>query len=70
MSNSSPLIHLAKIGKLDLLKSFFSEVIVPEAVYRECVVEGGEREDAVKIAKANWIRVQKISYESKNLKAS
>jgi len=60
VSNSSPLIHLAKIGKLDLLKHLFSEIIVPEAVYRESVVEGRNRNDAVKIAEAEWIRVQKI----------
>ena len=33
VSNSSPLICLAKIGHLDLLKYFFDEIIVPEAVY-------------------------------------
>ena len=60
VSNSSPLIHLAKIEKLNLLESFFSEVLVPDAIYRECVVEGRERDDAAKIAKANWIRVRKI----------
>jgi len=60
VSNSSPLIHLAKIERLDLLRSFFSEVLVPDAVYRECVAEGGKRDDAAKIAKAKWIRVRKI----------
>lgn len=63
VSNSSPLIHLAKIGKLDLLRSFFSEVLVPEAVYKECVVEGKGKDDATKISKAKWIRVRKIKDE-------
>ncbi len=39
VSNSTPLIHLAKIGRLELLGEFFGEVLIPEAVYRECVVE-------------------------------
>lgn len=60
VSNTSPLIHLAKIGRLDLLKHLFNETIVPEAVYRESVVEGGNRKDAVKISEAEWIKVQKI----------
>ena len=64
VSNSSPLIHLAKIGKLNLLKYLFSEIIVPETVYKECVVEGGNRNDAVKIAEARWMKVQKIKDEN------
>ncbi len=36
---------------------------MPEAVYRECVIEGGEREDARRIAEARWIRVLKIRDE-------
>jgi len=35
--NSSPLIFLAKIGKLDLLNKLFDEVIIPKAVYEEVV---------------------------------
>jgi len=40
VSNSSILIHLAKIGKLELLKKYYGNIIIPEAVYIECVVEG------------------------------
>lgn len=60
ISNSSPLIHLSKIGELTLLRYFFDEIIVPEAVYRECVIEGKEREDAKRIKKAKWIKVARI----------
>ncbi len=55
--NSSPLIHLAKIGKLGLLRKFFDEILIPEAVYRECILEGGMRDDAKRIVGAKWIRV-------------
>jgi predicted nucleic acid-binding protein len=58
--NSSPLIHLARIWELDLLRDLFEEVLVPEAVYRECVIEGGERDDAAKIKTASWIRIIRI----------
>ncbi len=40
ISNSSPLIHLSKIGYLGLLKDYFQRIVVPEAVYKECIVEG------------------------------
>ena len=58
--NSSPLIHLAKVGKLELLKGYFTEISIPEAVYRECVIDGKDREDAKRIENAAWIRVVDI----------
>ncbi len=60
VSNSSPLIHLAKINRLDLLKSYFQNVIISEAVYRECVVDGKDRHDVELIKKADWIKLFKI----------
>ena len=39
ISNSSPLIHLSKIGYLGLLKDYFQRIVVPEAVYKECLLE-------------------------------
>jgi predicted nucleic acid-binding protein len=38
--DSSPLIALAKCGKLSLLDSLFEEVLVPEQVYHEFSVLG------------------------------
>jgi predicted nucleic acid-binding protein len=40
VSNPSPLINLARIGKLDLFHKLYGELIVPEAVWQEVVVEG------------------------------
>ncbi|KCZ72193.1 putative nucleic acid-binding protein, contains PIN domain [Candidatus Methanoperedens nitroreducens] len=58
--NSSPLIHLAKIGKLELLRDFFEKVLIPEAVYKECVIDGKDRDDSSNIKNASWLRVAKI----------
>ena len=35
VSNSSPLINLARIGKLTLLRELFGVLIVPDAVWQE-----------------------------------
>ena len=40
ISDSSTLIHLAGIGRLDLLKEFYGMILITPAVWRE-VVEGG-----------------------------
>lgn len=65
VSNSSPIIHLAKIGKLELLKEYFQTITVPEAVYRECVLEGKVREEVEIIKNADWIKVMQV--ESKKI---
>lgn len=40
VSNSSPLIALGRIERLDLLPALFPTISVPAAVYQEVVVQG------------------------------
>lgn len=54
VSDSTPLIHLSKIGCLELLKKFFKEIIISEGVFKEVVVEGKNRE------KHDFFPVQKL----------
>lgn len=62
VSNATPLIYLAKVGKIDFLKRVFGEVFIPEEVKIEVVDRGkllGER-DAYVIEKAigeGWLKV-------------
>lgn len=64
VSNSGPLIHLAKINRLDLLKELFAEVLVPIEVKLE-VVDRGKSEgmaDAFLIeteVEKGWIVIEK-----------
>jgi predicted nucleic acid-binding protein len=41
VSNTSPLIALAKADALPLLKSLFGEVVIPPAVYHELLAKAG-----------------------------
>ena len=61
VSNSTPLIHLARIGQLDLLRDFFGKVMIPPAVYEECVVQGKAYRDAQLIAQAEWLEIKPVS---------
>jgi len=61
--NSTVLIYLAKLNKLDLLRKLFGKVIIPNAVYGEVVVVGKEKNyvDAKLVEKAindEWILVK------------
>ena len=59
VSNSSPLIWLAKIGRLSLLKILFGQVVIPKRVCEETTLEK-QSADAVLISKAiedGWVKV-------------
>ena len=40
VSNSSPLMALAVIDRLSLIRQKFGEIVVPDAVWQESVVAG------------------------------
>jgi len=39
VSDSSPLIHLAKIEALEIISRLYSRILIPPAVWREVVEE-------------------------------
>ena len=59
-SNSTPLIALSKIGKIELLREYFGQIYIPKAVYEEVVVNGGFLYGAEEVAKAEWIIVEDV----------
>ncbi|MGN6813013.1 MAG: DUF3368 domain-containing protein [Thermomicrobiales bacterium] len=61
VSDSSPLVCYAKIGRLDLLHALFEDVIIPPAVYTEVVVRGAGRPGAADVASATWIQTQALA---------
>lgn len=55
VSDTGPLIYLARIGHLSLLKKRFGPILIPEEVYREICVQGKGKPGAEKIEKTDWI---------------
>jgi uncharacterized protein len=45
ISNTSPIINLSKIDKLDLIEKLYRKIIIPEAVFRELIVTGHDKEN-------------------------
>ncbi len=60
IADSSCLIGLSRIGKLEVLHKLFGKIIIPEAVYHEVVVRGEGRKGAEEVKNARWIEQQKI----------
>jgi predicted nucleic acid-binding protein len=53
--DASPLITLARIGSLDLLRQLAGQIIIPDAVYAESVSLAQCRPGSIEIAQASWI---------------
>ena len=59
VSNAGPLIALAKIERLEVLRGVFGRVYIPQAVYHEVVVKGTGRvgADDVQQAGGDWLDI-------------
>jgi predicted nucleic acid-binding protein len=45
VSNTSPIINLSKINRLDLLEKLYRKIIIPGAVFKELIVKGHYKEN-------------------------
>ena len=62
VSNTTPLITLISIGKLDLLKRLYRKIYIPQAVFQE--MENGKHKDAyINLKQQNWIEIREIKDE-------
>ncbi len=62
VSNTTPIISLLKVNKLEILKELYGEVFIPFEVYRE--IEAGKNKDYyVDLIKIEWIKIVKIKNE-------
>jgi len=72
VANAGPLIHLARINKLNLIHDLFKEIYIPEAVKTETVNEEKDEgyTDAIAIEKvisSGWIKVAKTKPNAEKL---
>ena len=62
VSNTTPIISLLIVNKLEVLKKLYSEVIIPNEVFLE--IEAGKNKDYyVDLTKIEWIKIAKIKNE-------
>ncbi len=63
VSNTTPIIGLAMLGKFNLLQSLFNVIHIPQAVYDEIAVRGVNRIGAAEVTQGiadGWIVVKQI----------
>lgn len=60
IADTTPLISLMKINKLELLKELFEKVHIPEAVYRELTSNPSFKNEAQEIKCCGYIHVVSV----------
>jgi uncharacterized protein len=59
VSNTTPIISLLKLNRLDLLQKLYAKIYIPKAVYKE--VEAGKSKGYYKdLTKIDWINIIEI----------
>lgn len=61
VSNTSPIINLAAMGRLDLLHHLYGDILVPAAVYQEIVVIGAGMPGAAEVRTEPWFHQRSAS---------
>lgn len=56
VSNSSPLMNLAIVGHLEILRELFNTISIPEEVWSELTIEGRDKPGTKEIIQASWIK--------------
>jgi predicted nucleic acid-binding protein len=56
VSNASALINMGRIGKLNLLHELYGEIVIPEAVWQEVVIDGAGQPGSDEVRVAAWIK--------------
>ena len=57
VSNTSPIINLAAIHKLDLLEKHFGKIIIPRAVFNEITIKGRGEPGDNEVRTSDWFQV-------------
>jgi uncharacterized protein len=56
VADAGPIIAFARIGRLALLQQVIGELMVPDAVYEELVVKGGDRPGAEEVRRGRGMQ--------------
>jgi predicted nucleic acid-binding protein len=61
VSNASPIVNLAAVGQLGLLRQLYGQVLIPQAVHKEIVIAGRGRPGATEVETFDWIETRRVT---------
>ncbi len=57
VTDAGPIIHLSQVGLLRLLPALYQQLLVPDLVYNEVVVDGDLLPGSAELRQSKWIEV-------------
>jgi predicted nucleic acid-binding protein len=66
ISNTTPILSLLKIDKLNILKELYGSISIPQAVFFE-IETGKDKEFYTDLSKIEWIKIEKIRVQESNI---
>lgn len=60
VSNTSPIMNLAVVGQLNILKQLYDKVLIPEGVFQELSAIGSEQAEVSMIQALSWIEMRTV----------
>lgn len=64
VADSGPIISFALAGRLELLRQVVGELLIPEAVYQELVIQGAGRPGADEASRGEWIKRTPVTQQA------
>lgn len=64
VSDTSPVLNLAAIGRLDFLERLYGKIIIPEAVFTELAATGAEAPQCAAATTSSWLERRPVTYET------
>ena len=64
VSNASPIINLAAVGQLELLRQLYDVIVIPQAVHHEIVVVGAGQAGAAQVKACDWIETYAVTRQA------
>lgn len=61
VSNSTPIIALARIGRLHILHDLFTTISIPDAVFTEVSADVKKRSGSSEVLKSHWIQTMVVT---------
>lgn len=60
VSDTTPIISLIKINRLDLLQKLFGEICIPEAVYRELTINAAFKNETDIVKASDFLKTSSV----------
>jgi predicted nucleic acid-binding protein len=64
VSNTSPIINLAAIDRLDLLRQLYGGILIPQSVRNEIVRSGTSEPGASEVEMFDWIETRNVANQT------